>query len=140
MGGHCSTPINSLVPLYRDTAGKARGETSTISYLNRAACRACALRNRCTKNTHRRIARYENEAVLERMADRLVVRPDVLDHRRQAVEHPFGSIKQRMGQGAFLTRRLGNVRAEFSLTALAYNMRRAINLVGVPAMIAAAAS
>ena len=43
-----------------------------------------------------------------------------------------------MGQGAFLTHRLDNVRAEFSLTALAYNMRRAIKLVGVPAMIAAA--
>ena len=57
--------------------------------------------------------------------------------RRDSVEHPFGSIKQWMGQGAFLTRRLDNVRGEFSLTALAYNVRRAINLVGVPAMIAA---
>ena len=80
-----------------------------------------------------------DEAVLERMMDRLAARPDVLDHRRESVEHPFGSIKQWMDQGAFLTRRLDNVRAEFSLTALAYNMRRAINLVGVPAMIAAAA-
>ena len=44
-----------------------------------------------------------------------------------------------MGQGAFLTRRLDNVRGEFSLTALAYNMRRAINLAGLPTMIAAAA-
>ena len=34
-------------------------------------------------------------------------------------------------------RRLENVRAEFSLTALAYNLRRAINLVGIPALIAA---
>lgn len=58
--------------------------------------------------------------------------------RRDTVEHPFGSIKQWMGQGAFLMRRLENVRGEFSLTALAYNLRRAINLVGVPALIAAA--
>ena len=42
------------------------------------------------------------------------------------------------GQGAFLTRRLENVRGEFSITALAYNIRRAISLVGVPALIAAA--
>ncbi len=42
-----------------------------------------------------------------------------------------------MGQGAFLMRGLDNVRGEFSLTALAYNIRRAITLVGVPAMIAA---
>ena len=38
----------------------------------------------------------------------------------------------------FLTRRLENVRGEFSITALAYNIRRAISLVGVPALIAAA--
>ena len=59
------------------------------------------------------------------------------DERRESVEHPFGSVKQWMGQGAFLMRRLENVRAEFSLTALAYNLRRAISLVGIPALIAA---
>jgi len=43
--------------------------------------------------------------------------------------HPFGSIKQWMGQRNFLTRRIENVRGEFSLTALAYNIRRALTLV-----------
>ena len=54
-----------------------------------------------------------------------------------SVEHPFGTIKQWMGQGTFLMRQLENVRSEFSLTALAYNLRRAITLVGVPGLIAA---
>jgi hypothetical protein len=76
--------------------------------------------------------------VLDRMAARLALRPDVLDERRNSVEHPFGTIKQWMGQGAFLMRRLENVRGEFSLTALAYNIRRAITLVGVPGLVAAA--
>ena len=76
---------------------------------------------------------------MDRMAARLAARPEVMDRRRESVEHPFGSIKQWMGQDAFLTRRLDNVRGEFSLTALAYNMRRAINLAGLPTMIAAAA-
>ena len=40
------------------------------------------------------------------------------------------------GIGAFLMRGLEKVRAEFSLTALAYNMTRAINLVGVPGAMA----
>ena len=62
-----------------------------------------------------------------------------MNRRRESVEHPFGSVKQWMGQGAFLTRRLENVSGEFSLTALAYNLRRAINLVGIPALIAAVA-
>ena len=64
-------------------------------------------------------------------------RPEMMDQRRETVEHPFGSIKQWMNQGAFLMKRLENVRGEFSLTALAYNIRRAITLVGIPALIAA---
>ncbi len=75
--------------------------------------------------------------MLDRMAARLKARPEILDRRRDTVEHPFGSIKQWMGQGAFLMKGLENVRAEFSLTALAYNMRRVINILGVKTMIAA---
>ncbi|MCW8309378.1 transposase [Acidiphilium sp. PA] len=52
--------------------------------------------------------------------------------RRETVEHPFGAIKQWMNQGAFLMRRLEHVRGEFSFTALAYNIRRAITVVGAP--------
>ena len=107
-----------------------------IDYSNRNACKACALRPRCTR-TFRRVSRLENEAVLDRVAARLAARPGILDQRRQSVEHPFGTIKQWM-QGAFLMRRLENVRGEFSLTALAYNIRRAITLVGIPSLIAAA--
>jgi transposase len=121
--------------LRRKYESKSR-ELTKIDYSNRSACLACALRPRCT-NTFRRVSRLENEAVLDRMAARLKARPDIVDRRRETVEHPFGSIKQWMGQGAFLMKGLENVRAEFSLTALAYNLRRAINILGVRAMIAA---
>lgn len=124
----------TLSPLYR---GKSRDNVKT-DYCDRAACKACALKPRCTGNAYRRVSRLENEAVLDRMAARLAARPDVLDRRRESVEHPFGTIKQWMNQGAFLMRRLENVRGEFSLTALAYNIKRAITVVGVPGMIAAA--
>ncbi|SFN66177.1 IS1182 family transposase [Sphingomonas sp. OK281] len=122
----------ALSPRYR---GKSRDNVK-VDYANRDACKACALRSRCTRS-FRRVSRLENEAVLDRMAARLAARPEMLDHRRNIVEHPFGTIKQWMGQGAFLMRRLENVRGEFSLTALAYNIRRAITLVGVPGVIAA---
>jgi hypothetical protein len=108
-----------------------------IDYSNPAACRACPLRARCTTNV-RRVSRVENEAALDRMAARLKARPELLDRRREIVEHPFGSIKQWMNQSAFLMRGLDNVRGEFSLTALVYNLRRALNIVGVGTMIAAA--
>jgi hypothetical protein len=115
--------------------GKLR-DLKKIDYSNPAACPVCPLRSRCTTD-RRRVSRLENEAVLDRMAARLKARPDILAQRRETVEHPFGSIKQWMNQGAFLMKGLENVRAEFSLTALVYNLRRAINILGVDAMMAA---
>jgi two-component SAPR family response regulator len=73
------------------------------------------------------------------MAARLGQRPDILARRREIVEHPFGTIKQWMNQGAFLMRGLDKVRAEFSLTALVYNLRRALNILGVARLMAAVA-
>jgi transposase len=115
--------------------GKLR-ELKKVDYGNATACRACALRPRCTRDV-RAVSRLENEDALDRMAERLKARPEILDRRRETVEHPFGSIKQWMNQGAFLMKGLENVRAEFSLTALAYNLRRALNILGVDAMTAA---
>lgn len=68
------------------------------------------------------------EAVIARMTARLAKRPGILNIRESRVEYPFGSIKQWMNQGAFLMRGLDEVRTEFSLTALAYDLRRAISL------------
>ena len=82
----------------------------------------------------------ENEDPLDRMAKRVAARPDILDRRREIVEHPFGSIKQWMNQGAFLMRGLEKVRAEFSLTALVYNLRRALNILGVSKLLAVVAA
>ncbi len=124
-----------LTPIRR---GRMR-DLERTDYGNPKACRACPLRPRCT-NDARSVFRLENEDVLDRMAERLKARPAILDRRREVVEHPFGSIKQWMYQGAFLMRGLANVRAEFSLTALAYNLRRALNILGVEAMTAAVAA
>ena len=122
-----------LKPLY---ISRVR-DTTLMHYANRGACRGCALKVQCTSNSYRRIGRYVDEAVLDRMAERLADRPGVLHRRRESAEHPFGSIKHWMGHGGFLMRRLENVRGEFSLTALAYNIRRATTLVGIPELIAA---
>ena len=111
-------------------------DLAKIDYGAPKVCRVCPLRARCT-NDVRSVSRLENEDALDRMAERLRGRPQILDRRREIVEHPFGSIKQWMYQGAFLMRGLDNVRGEFSLTALAYNLRRALNVLGVGPMTAA---
>ena len=111
-----------------------------INYVNKLVCDDCAIRSRCTGGRFRTVSRLENEAVLDRMQARLAKRPEVLDRRRETVEHPFGTIKQWMNQGAFLMRGLEKVRAEFSLTALAYNLRRVLNIVGFAGLMAALAA
>ncbi len=73
------------------------------------------------------------------MAERLVEHPERYARRKAIVEHPFGTMKRGMDQGYFLLRGLAKVRAEFSLTVLAYNLKRALRLVGVPQLIAALA-
>jgi len=116
-----------------------RGLTK-INYTNKLACDDCAIRSRYTNGRFRTVSRLENEAVLDRMQARLAQRPDILDRRREMVEHPFGTIKQWMNQGAFLMRGLEKVRAEFSLTALAYNLRRVLNIVGFAELMATVAA
>jgi transposase len=116
-------------------------DLTKFDYANPSACRACAIRSRCcTPHSPRKVSRLSNEAALDRMAERLKARPDILARRRETVEHPFGSIKQWMNQGAFLMRGLEKVRAEFSLTALVYNLRRALNIVGVEKLMEAVAA
>lgn len=110
----------------------------SIRTYSTAACRTCALKPQCTRNKEsRRITRWEDEAVLERMEQRGSEHPESMRKRKMLAEHPFGTIKRGMDQGYCLTRGLAKVGGEFSLTVLAYNLRRVINLVGVPRMIAA---
>ena len=80
---------------------------------------------------------YEVAGGLGRMRERVKNRPDIMKIRRELVEHPFGTLKRWWDQGFFLTRGLGNVRTEASLSVLAYNMRRAINILGVKRLIQA---
>jgi hypothetical protein len=63
--------------------------------------------------------------------------PDAMRRRRETVEHPFGTIKARMGATHFLMKRLRNVAAEMALHVLAYNLTRVMNIVGKPGLIAA---
>ena len=109
-----------------------------IVYYDGAACRRCPIKAQCTSAKRwRQIVRWEGEAVLDAMAARLAANPQMTQRRRETVEHPFGTIKQAMNQGYFLMKGLRQVRAEFSLTALAYNLLRVINLVGVKGLVEA---
>jgi transposase len=112
-----------------------RGLTLSRYWSNR--CGTCAIKARCTPSRERRITRWEHEAVIEAMQRRLDEMPDAMRIRRSVVEHVFGTIKDWMGRCHFRTRRQVNVGTEMSLYVLAYNLKRAIAILGVPALIAA---
>jgi len=95
-----------------------------------SACRSCAIKAQCTNGKERRVGRWAHEDVLDRAAKRLRRKPEVMLARRSLVEHPFGTLKSWTNSNHFLTKRLSGVSTETSLQILAYNMKRAINLVG----------
>jgi hypothetical protein len=57
--------------------------------------------------------------------------------RRQTAEHPFGTLKAWMGATHFLTKTLPRVSTEMSLHVLAYNMKRAMQILGTAPLMAA---
>ena len=97
-----------------------------------SVCQTCALKQHCTTGKQRRIARWEQEEVLEHVQERLDRRPDAMIVRRSTVEHPFGTIKAWMGATHFQMKTLKNVPTEMALHILAYNMKRVISIIGVP--------
>jgi IS5 family transposase len=58
----------------------------------------------------------------------------------ETVEHPFGTMKARMGATHFLTKTLPKVAAEMALSVLAYNLTRVMNIVRTKPLIAAIAA
>ena len=98
-------------------------------------CQTCALKSQCTTGKERRVTRWEHEAILETMQDRLDCDPEIMRVRRQTVEHPYGTLKAWMGSTHFLTRTLNRVSTEMSLHVLAYNMKRVMNIMGIKPLI-----
>ena len=71
------------------------------------------------------------------MQQRLDENPQAMRQRREAVEHPFGTLKIRMGATHFLMKRLPKVATEMALHVLAYNLTPVMNIVGVKPLMAA---
>jgi transposase len=100
-------------------------------------CKSCALKEKCTPSTNRRVTRWEHQDVLENMQARLEQTPDAMRLRRCTVEHPYGTIKAWMGATHFLSKGLERVKTEMSLHVLAYNLKRLIAILGIADMMKA---
>jgi transposase len=109
----------------------------TLRHYWTGACRHCALKSQCAKGNERRIKRWEHEHVLEEVQQRLDANPQAMRQRRETVEHPFATLKMRMGATHFLMKRLPKVATEMALHVLAYNLTRVMNIIGVQPLLVA---
>jgi transposase len=100
-------------------------------------CAGCSLKPECTPSKERRVSRWEHEAVIEAMQERLDHKPKAMRIRRATVEHPFGTLKAWMGATHFRMRTLDKVKTEMSLHVLAYNLKRLIAILGVGPLVQA---
>jgi len=111
-----------------------------LRYYWTSASSKCPIRSQCTTGPERRVARWEHEHVVEAVQRRLDEHPEKMRIRRETVEHPFGTMKARMGATHFLTKTLPKVATEMALSVFAYNLTRVMNIVGVKPLIAAIAA
>jgi transposase len=101
------------------------------------ACPSCPIKRQCTPAKERRITRWEHEPILEAVQRRLDENPKAMRQRRETVEHPFATIKARMGATHFLMKTLPRVAGEMALHVLAYNLTRVMNIIGTKPLVAA---
>jgi transposase len=135
---------NAAANTYRCPAGETlthRGTTvadgRTLHAYGTTRCGDCAPKAKCTPAKERVVRRWEHEAVIDAMLDRLDRAPDCMTIRRRTAEHPFGTLKAWMGHTHFLTKGLEKVKTEMSLSVLAYNLKRMVTILGVKPLIAA---
>ncbi len=106
---------------------------------DQTTCQCCPVRTKCTRGQHRYLSRHRDEAVYERAQARWAQRPEMRAIRRTSVEHPFGTIKERiLGNARLLMRGLAGATAELNLAVLAYNFKRVMRILGAAALLQAA--
>ena len=127
-------PAGALLPRHMTTVEKG---LTLHHYGVWASCTGCSLKSRCTRSVERRVTRWEHEAVIEALQARMDLAPRAMRTRRRLVEHPFGTIKAWMGHTHFLMKRLPNVKTEISLHVLAFNMKRAMAVLGTKPLMEA---
>jgi transposase len=124
-------PAGEILHLYKTSRTQQKKEYTT------KACGTCPLRPQCTKAAQRVIVRDFYEDDREAMHRRAMADPIWMQLRREMAEHPFGTMKWLMGHPRFLVRGLIKAKAELALGVLSYNIKRAITILGVPALLQA---
>jgi len=104
-------------------------------------CAECPFASKClTASLHkqrhgRQIERSKYEEAVTNNRLRVINNRDKYKRRQAIVEHPFGTIKRSWGYYYTLLKGKEKVEAEYSLVFLTYNLRRAVNILGIKALL-----
>jgi len=118
-----------------------RQRSNKMYWPEASVCASCPFKDKCTtasgKKNGRIVTRWRFEDIIEgiRKMMRTPKAEKIVKKRKELCEHPFGTIKRALNQGYLLLKGLRKVNGEVGLTMLAYNMRRAINILGVKSLI-----
>jgi hypothetical protein len=126
-------PAGAMLSLFKTSHTQKKKEYTSW------ACGSCALKPQCTEAPRRVIVRDFYEDAREAMHRRAMADPVWMKHRREIAEHPFGTMKWLMAHPRFLVKGLKKAKAELALGVLSYNLKRVINILGVPALLQALA-
>ena len=124
-------PAGATLSLFKTSHTQKKKEYTSRS------CGSCALKPQCTEAARRVIVRDFYEDAREAMHRRATDEPVWMKHRRETVEHPFGTMKWLMAHPRFLIKGLKKAKAELALGVLCYNLKRVISILGVPALLEA---
>jgi hypothetical protein len=110
---------------------KRKDSKALPSYGSKHICENCPVRDKCTTNKDgRNIRRDEFQAAADRSVARVYANRSLYKKRMGMIEHIFGTIKTAFGFRLLTVRRTEMVKTEMSLYFLAYNLKRALNILG----------
>ena len=102
-----------------------------------SACKECLVKTLCTSRTGgREIDRSEFAEAVEENNQRYRENGELYRRRQEINEHIFGTIKRQWGYNHTNLTGLEKVNGEHSLIMLVYNIKRAMNILGVADLIA----
>ena len=101
------------------------------------ACRTCPVKDQCTsRKGGREIDRSQYADAVEENHKRYQANPQRYRKRQEINEHIFGTIKRKWGYNYTDLIGLEKVNGEHNLIMLVYNIKRSINILGVPDLLA----
>ena len=129
-------PNNKKLTFSRHSKETRNGVTNNYNIYTCASCTTCPYLDKCTKSVNgRSIKRNVNEDKILKINYEYKKDNFAYKARKALVEHPFGTIKRALGLSYVNIKGLNRVSSWASSVFLAYNLKRVLNIMGIPKLM-----